>query len=232
MANASFWGVMPTDERKPIYGLRALARDGRGLFERRGRMRAIWGARQRIPAADREEIMYAVAVANRASYCAFTHRTWAEHSGAPSADLHAIQQGALTALAPHQRERLQLALEMLAQRIVHGEWTPSKSGDGAQDVETVVRAMTLANLSGNTLDAFLARLRGIPRADSQLESEVAISVLFGLLLLPVGTLLVVFRRQSPCTLAGEFRRFRREFEGAARGAPASRAVRGRHTASF
>lgn len=208
-------GMVTADERKPIYDLRALARDGRGLFERRARMRAIWGTRRRIPAVDREEIMYAVATANRASYCAFTHRTWAEHAGAPTADLDAIRHGEIGALEPSQRERVQLALAMLAQRIALGGWAPSGSDEGAQDVETVARAMTLANLSGNTLDAFLARLRGDPRADSRVASEVAISALFGLVLLPVGAILVTFRRQTPWKVAREFGRYRRDFDNVA-----------------
>lgn len=205
-------GMMPADERNPIYDLRALARDGRGLFERRARLRAIWGTRHGIPAIDREEIMYAVALANHATYCAFTHRTWAEHSGAPTADLDAIRQGELQALEPGRRERVQLALALLGQRIAHGGWAPSGSDDGAQDVETVARAMTLANLSGNTLDAFLARLRGNPRAGSHVASELAISALFGLVLLPVGAILVAFRRQPPWAIARDFGRYRRGFD--------------------
>jgi hypothetical protein len=66
--------------------------------------------------------------------------------------------------------------------------------------------MTLANLTGNTFEAFLSRLRGAPVPGSRLPSELVLASSYVLGMAPVVLMLSVRRRTAPHRLVRELRR--------------------------
>ena len=71
-------------------------------------------------------------------------------------------------------------------------------------VETVARVMTLANLSANTMDAFLARLRGNPSGHSRIPDELVIGAGFVLVYPIMMVVLGVMQRRSPVAVFRDF----------------------------
>jgi hypothetical protein len=199
--------------RKRTYTVAHLLRDVSYLLPKAPDLLAIW--RGRLDPVVREQVMVAVAEVNRCRYCAFVHTEWqrqVERTQAGSA-------GEPPALGT-EAEQAQLATEFGAARAAvefEGSVALDPRFDGLgererDDVETVARAMTVANRVGNTVDALLARLRGDPVEGSRLANELAIALLFAGAAPWVAALLAYWRRQDPLSLLRDFRRFSAAFE--------------------
>ncbi|MDX9720937.1 MAG: carboxymuconolactone decarboxylase family protein [Myxococcota bacterium] len=128
----------------------------------------------RVPAALRERTLLAVSVANRCRYCAFVHALWARLTGVEAPQIEAL----LRSTADDE-----VALGVARQFVAEGGALSDEArrslveayGDKlARDIEALLHLIDLANLSGNTFDAFLARLR----APQPFDAQAALETLF------------------------------------------------------
>jgi AhpD family alkylhydroperoxidase len=197
--------------RKRIYTVGVAVRD---VFRLGLRLPSIWRvwAGGEIDPTLREEIMLAVAQTNSCRYCAFVHHQWALTVGVDEPEL-----ALLTGMDPADFERDRwVALAWSRARAKSGfgpvaeelerDLTASYSSREREDLDTVVRVMTLANLTGNTFEAFLSRLRGAPVPGSRLPNEFVLASSYVLGMVPVALMLSVRRRAAPHQLMREFLR--------------------------
>lgn len=214
-AGRSFGGY-----RKRLYSAGSFLRDAGGLIPELVDLSRIWAGR-RIDPAFREEIMVAVARVNHCRYCVFTHQEWALHAGLPEEELERLESGSIQSFDPAKRAALEYARalgtgENDPQALAHlrEHYSPSEIAD----IERVVRAMVLANLSGNTVDGLLSRFRGKPAEGSRLLDELFISAIWMAVAPWVALILAVWRRQSPPALLRDFRDFSNKLDSQAQGA--------------
>jgi AhpD family alkylhydroperoxidase len=193
--------------------LPALAAQASALAQRLPDVAAVWGAGRLDPKL-REEVMLAVAQANACRWCTLAHRQWALAEGVTNAELAALEDE-----RPEAFDRAGWAAIAWAQARAHADLGPvalelerelARHYDAAQraDLDLVVRGMTLANLSANTFDALLARLRGRPVPGSRLVDEVVIGTGVALSIPPVAGYLALVRRRPPRRLLAELRALR------------------------
>lgn len=175
----------------------------------------------RIDPAFREEIMVAVARINHCRYCSFAHHEWALHAGLPAEELARVE-----GMDPGDFDPARWVAVQYARAYTLGETATlspdltaklreHNSDEQIADIERVVKVMTVMNLSGNTVDALLSRLRGEPAEDSGLLDELFITALFMGVAPFVAIMLAVWRRQSPPALLRDFQEFSRELEQSA-----------------
>lgn len=193
--------------------LPALASQAAGLGRRLPDVAAVWGAGRLDPKL-REEVMLAVARANGCRWCTMAHRQWALAEGVTDAELAALEDQ-----RPEAFDRATWAAIAWAQARAHAdlgrvdaefERELARHYDAEQrgDLDLLVRGMTLANLSANTFDALLARLRGRPVPGSRLFDEVVIGTGVALSVPPVAAYLALVRRRPPRRLLAEARALR------------------------
>lgn len=165
--------------RKRTYTLAGLARHARALVARSRGAVAIW--RGRVDPALRERIMLSVARANGCRYCCYVHAQWAQLEGASDEEL-----ARLDGLDPGSFDRDEWLAMSYAVELAETDFTDTGSDLGREverrsgrqrrdDVETIARAMTFANLMANTLDAFVNRLKGNPDPEGRVFDEVVIA---------------------------------------------------------
>lgn len=199
--------------RKRVYTVASALRDLLGLTTR---LRSIWRvwARSELDPVLREQVMLAVAHANECRYCVAAHHTWALAVGADERELAALAGLDPDSFSSQHRIELAWALARLQagfgpvaddlERALAERRTPTQR----TDLDTVVRVMTIANLTGNTFDALLCRLRGAGAAHSRLADELVIGGAFALAAIPVALMLSLRGGTTPLRLA---RRSRRAF---------------------
>lgn len=216
--------------RKATYRLGELVRDVAAVAARSDAAVAIWAGR-RVDPAERERVMAVVARANECRWCSFVHRTWARAAGVEGDDLDA-------AVGLHWER-----FDPTRQAGLAWSWARSLSGFGdvprsvAQpahdlleareraDLDLVARVMTVANRSGNSLDAVLERASG--RARPRLQAgELVAGVAFGAAIPPALAVLSLLRRRAPWTIARDFFEFSGAFarEVAGQSSPAHVAI--------
>lgn len=176
---------------KPVYDLPGLVAD-LGRFSIR--FPTLLGAvlRGQLPAAFRERLMLAATGVNRCRYCATVHGTLGLASGVSACEIRSLLRGddGLAGFDEQERPGLEYALHF-AQR--GGRPEPERRAALAQRygepqaaaIDATLRAIHLANVTGNTFDAFLARLRGRPAAGSQAGFEAGVFVAAAPVLLPL-----------------------------------------------
>ena len=122
--------------------------------------------RGRLSAHERELVTVAVSRVNACAGCTFVHEQWALRAGVGDDELRALELGELHNLDPRSRAAVLYATARTESRF-HGP-VPNEVAEAAQAsltprelaaVEATARAMTLANLSVNTSEALLVRLR-------------------------------------------------------------------------
>lgn len=193
--------------------LPALAAQAGALARRLPDVAAVWGAGRLDPKL-REEVMLAVARANACRWCTLAHRQWALAEGVTDAELAALEDQ-----RPEAFDRPTWAAIAWAQARAHADLGPvdvelerelARHYDAAQraDLDLVVRGMTLANVSANTFDALLARLRGRPVRGSRLLDEVVIGTGVALSIPPVAGYLALVQRRPPRRLLRDLRMLR------------------------
>lgn len=200
--------------RKRAYTLPKLVEQARPLVSRRRDVAAIW--RGRVDPGLREQIMVAVAQVNGCRYCCYVHTQWAQLEGTTDEDLARLE-----GLDPETFDRDEWLAISYATALAEGDFADSKSEVAAEierrsgpqrreDIETIARAMTLANRMANTLDAFLSRLKGRPDAEGRAFDEALIASV----LLVTGPFTVVVLaarlRMSPIRFTREILRLRRD----------------------
>lgn len=202
-------------ERRPIYRLPGFARDAAGVVRRLPDVGAIWFA-HRVDREVREEVMVAVASANRCRWCSFLHGEWARQLGVPDAAVSALATRGLDALEDPIAAAVRPALAGEEMQLPsRQEAMAAASGAPAQrDLRTVAEVMNLANRTANTFDALLARLQGHPHPDGRAADEVVLAALFGPSILAALAVSAVAWRRSPIELARQFTHVSRELDAA------------------
>lgn len=144
----------------------------------------------RVGPAFAERIMLAVTQVNGCRYCHYGHVRVALRSGVSQEEIRLLANGRLEELPAEEVTAL-----LFAQHYAETEGEPEPEAwqrlvdrygpDGARDIMAYIRMITIGNLLGNTLDAFLSRLTLRPAAHSSLGQELG--VLLGMfIIIPAG----------------------------------------------
>jgi AhpD family alkylhydroperoxidase len=172
------WGMVPSSRAaytKRFYTPSAFLRDFASLLWHFPRMvRAVRGVR--VSRQFGEEIMLAVTQVNGCRYCSYVHSRMALHAGVKAAELERLLSQEIGAFP--EEEAVALAY---AQHYAEAAGKPDTEAAArldayygramAGDIRAYIRTITFANLCGNTVDAFLSRLRGRPAANSSFLGE-------------------------------------------------------------
>lgn len=179
--------------RKRFYTLGQLRKDVAVLLRQRAELRAIWGRQQRVNPRLREQIMVGVATVNACGFCTYIHQETAASVGAELdflAELTGIdtvgdvdEDVVVAVLWAQSRAENGLGP---AVESVHRQFEQRFNVQQQRDLDTVVRVMHLANLSGNTLEALVWRLRGEPVPGSRLIDELVIGGTYFVGAIPMG----------------------------------------------
>lgn len=126
-----------------------------------------------------ERIMLAVTQVNGCRYCQYGHSRAALRAGVTPQEIEQLAAGELGEMPPEEIVAL-----MFAQHYAETEGHPDPETwqtlvatygpETARDVLAYIRMIMIGNLSGNTLDALLSRLRGRPSAESTLWQELGV----------------------------------------------------------
>jgi len=137
-----------------------------------------------------EEIMMVVTQVNGCRYCSYVHSKSALMSGVSEQELLKL----LAMQTDDFPEEEAVALTF-AQHYAESECNPDpevekRFGDyygahASQDIMNFIRMITMSNLAGNTVDAFLSRLKGQPAKSSNPISEFILFLLFAPVTLPL-----------------------------------------------
>lgn len=200
-----------TGFRKQTYRWHELARDAGRLLGRRRDVLDVW-VRRAVEPAQREEWMVAVSAGNACRHCLWTHETWGLAAGASLSDVAHIVAGELDAFDAERQALLGYARQVGTTGRMDRTTPAGRAAAAAVDqqtlgrLETVALAMRIANLSANTVDAFLGRLRGRPSGHSRLADELLVLTGFAVAAPSAVLLLSALRRTPPWRLVADFRR--------------------------
>lgn len=144
----------------------------------------------RISPAFRERILLAVTSVNQCRYCQWAHTDLAVASGVSSEQIGALLGSSTESVPGEERVALLYALHYaqtnrqpaVAERKklidTYGEET-------ARDIENWIYLIFFSNLSGNTFDSFLSRLRGEPNPEGNAVFEAMFAVFSAPVLLSI-----------------------------------------------
>jgi AhpD family alkylhydroperoxidase len=169
---------------KRIYTPRSLLADLRGILAHSQDILSAMHS-QRVDHAFVEKVMLAVTAVNGCRYCSYGHARAALASGVSQEEVDLLLSGEVGHVGPEEAPALFFAQHYaesnghpdpeMVQRLVE-TYGPEK----ARDIQAYIRMITMGNLTGNTFDALLSRLRGRPARDSSLGSEMATLALLGI----------------------------------------------------
>lgn len=201
---------------KPTYSLPQFLRAVAGVARRSPLVAQVY-LLHRLPPDLRERIWVAVSAANECRHCSFIHQHWAAKVGVPVDEIRALARAQLT----HEERRIDAAVDYALAWLHAGFGPLSESAERdlaayysrpqRAQLRTVARFATLANLTGNTYDAFLERLRGRPAEAGRAIDEAVISAIFVVAAAAVVGAVVLAERKSPLRVLREFRVFSRGF---------------------
>ncbi|MGI6208829.1 MAG: carboxymuconolactone decarboxylase family protein [Anaerolineae bacterium] len=153
-------------------------------------LRAVRGGR--VSRALAEKLMLVVTRVNGCRYCSYLHTRLALRAGVGEEELAQVlmleldefpaQEAVALAFAQHYAESDRHP-DPEAEHRFRSFYGP----EAARDLMAYIRMVTLGNLAGNTVDVFLARLKGQPAPGSSVLGELALFLLFApaVLLLPL-----------------------------------------------
>jgi AhpD family alkylhydroperoxidase len=137
-----------------------------------------------------EEIMMVVSQVNGCRYCSYVHSKSSLMSGVSEQELLKL----LALQTDNFPEEEALALTF-AQHYAESGCNPDPEVEKrfrnyyglhvSQDIMNFMRVITMSNLAGNTVDAFLSRLKGQPAKNSNPISEFILFLLFAPVTLPL-----------------------------------------------
>jgi len=169
---------------KRIYTPRSLLADLRGILAHSQDILSAMRNR-RVDHAFAEKVMLAVTAVNGCRYCSYGHAKAALASGVSQEEVDLLLSGEVDHVGPEEAPALFFAQHYaesnghpdpeMVQRLVE-TYGPEK----ARDIQAYIRMITMGNLTGNTYDALLSRLRGRPAQESSLGSELATLALLGI----------------------------------------------------
>ncbi|HHO77263.1 MAG TPA: carboxymuconolactone decarboxylase family protein [Deltaproteobacteria bacterium] len=183
---------MADDFRKRVYELDSFFRDavdlGRNIV---ALTRAFYSCR--VDKAFREKLNMAVTSVLGCRYCTWLHTEMALSHGVDPQELQKILSGEIGSFPGEHSVAL-----AFAQHYSETGAVPDKNAkrrfyefydhETANDIVLYIKVIYFGNLSGNTIDALIGRIKGRPNEASRLLSEIVISVLLGpyyLIILPL-----------------------------------------------
>lgn len=125
----------------------------------------------RVSPAFRERILLAVTSVNKCRYCQWVHTDLAVANGMTTSDVAALM-GANTQNVPeNEKAALVYALHYAEtdrnpSAEQRNELVAAYGTETARDIENYIRLIFFSNLTGNTFDSFLSRLRGEPSSEN------------------------------------------------------------------
>ncbi len=178
---------MPGFSRR-IYTPGALWRDTRELMRHAYDLHlAARGGR--VSRAFAEKIMLAVTAVNGCRYCSYAHTRAALQSGVSRREIELLLGGKVGHAAPEEAPAL-----LFAQHYAESCGQPDPEilqklistygPEHTRDILIYIRMIMWGNLIGNTFDALLSRLRGLPAEHSSLWNELA-TLLLAVVLTPI-----------------------------------------------
>jgi AhpD family alkylhydroperoxidase len=171
--------------RKRIYSPRSFFSDLRDVVRHMPHLRVTMRSR-RVPRPFMEKIMLVITQVNGCRYCSYFHTRMALTSGVDEVEIEKLMALETGDFSPEQAVALAFAQHYAesgccpdpeAEARFRSYYGPQVSGD----IMNVIHMIKMGNLAGNTLDAFLSRLKGAPAPGSSALWEA----LFFLLSLPV-----------------------------------------------
>ncbi len=175
--------------RKRFYTPRAFLRDAAGIVQNMPGF--IAGARtRRVSRTFAEKVMLAVTRVNGCRYCSYFHAGLALRHGVSAGEIERLLQHDVGAFPPEEAVALAFA-QHYAETGGHPEaqaverLRAAYGPDVSQDLLGYIRMITLGNLAGNTVDAFLSRLKGEPAPNSHFLGEFLLFLLFAPFTLPL-----------------------------------------------
>ena len=142
-----------------------------------------------------EKMMLAVASVTGSRSSSYAHARYAMRQGLSQEEVETLLRGDVeqaTAkeapalfFAQHHAERRDQPDPEMVQRLVD-----AYGSQGARDVVTYVRLITLGSLVGNTFDALVSRILGQPSPDSTVAGELSLLAVFLFGILPLAPLVV------------------------------------------
>lgn len=176
---------------KPTFTAAELASAVSDLLPRLPRLLLAAAGPHRIDPRLREIVLLAVSEANRCRYCQAAHGELARGAGVAEDELAALRRQRWQELPPRERAAVVSALRRAGFGVPDA--TPEDAAleqhflpEEVAALAALVDAIRIANLTGNTVDMLLDRLRGThrPRRDSTVASELAVAGLWSLGALP------------------------------------------------
>lgn len=152
-----------------IYTFKSFRQDMKFIFSHR---KLIKQTMQDLDQAFVEKIMTVVTAVNGCRYCSWFHARQAVSSGIPQEEVQQMMK--LQFQADANEEELMALLYAQHYAETHCKPSPEMAEklieaygpEKADEIQMVIRMITFGNLSGNTFDAFLSRLKGIKAEDS------------------------------------------------------------------
>ena len=147
----------------------------------------------RISPAFRERILLAVTSVNRCRYCQWVHTDLAVANGMTTSDVSALLGSDTNNVPENEKAALVYALHYAetnrnphpAQR---DKLVATYGEDAARDIENYIRLIFFSNLTGNTFDSFLSRMRGESGSDGNAVFEGVFAALSAPVLLSLAAI--------------------------------------------
>ena len=144
----------------------------------------------RIAPAFRERLWLTVTSVNQCRYCQWMHSDLASANGVSKEQIGALLGSAIQAVPDEEQLALSYALHYAESNrqpsAIEKKRLIEKYGQAlAQDIENWMLIIFFSNLSGNTFDSFLSRLRGEPAPGGNIAFEALFAILSAPVLLTV-----------------------------------------------
>lgn len=137
-----------------------------------------------------EEIMMVVTQVNGCRYCSYVHSKSALMSGVSEKELLKLLELQCNDFPEEEAVALTFAQHYAESGRKPDPEVEKRFRDyyglhASQDIMNYIRVITMANLAGNTVDAFLSRLKGQPAKNSNPISEFILFLIFAPVTLPL-----------------------------------------------
>lgn len=144
----------------------------------------------RVPPAFRERILLAVTSVNQCRYCQWAHTDLAVANGISAEQIGALLGSSTQSVPEEERVALLYALHYAETNRQPAAAERRKlfdtyGADVAHDIENWIHLIFFSNLSGNTFDSFLSRLRGEPNPEGNAVFEAMFAVFSAPVLLSI-----------------------------------------------
>jgi AhpD family alkylhydroperoxidase len=196
--------------RKPVFSAAGFLSEALSVAAETPALAKIYLAHS-LPPTLRESVWVAVSTLNQCRQCSFVHRKWASNLQLSDQEMAALTNLDLSRLDHRQSVAFDYLLTWVQSDFrgvppaLEERFQAAFPGPQASHLRTVARLANLSNLTSNTFDALLSRIKGDPVANSRLVAELLATSVF----LPVAAVvllaIMVVEREMPLTTLERFR---------------------------